>query len=366
MAAASNGALTTELIISLLAALWSASSGTSNLMHPVNIAYDEDETAGAGFAGYMTVLFLSIALWWGLANVMDSGWAALIVAVIWGVVAAVLYTTGRAKLRQVHPRPDPHGRDPQQRSRRPEGPARRYPVTSASDPDEIRREIERTQANLSFDVDALAEKGHPEQDRRAAGRPGAQRGGAMEGRGDGLEPDLRQRQLRRGAPRRRRRGAGGPAQRGGHGLRPGVLGGWDSCRSGVVSRHDGVRRRAGGPHAAQRQTQGNPLAAGLIAFGAGWLESSLLPATRREQQLAGQAKDVAQETAQAVAPTVRRAAEEVKENLRGPAEQAVESVRSTATYAGQTVADESKAAAAHVQDRAQDTAGTVRGHASSS
>jgi len=54
----------------------------------------------------MTVLFLSIALWWGLANVMDSGWAALIVAVIWGVVAAVLYTTGRAKLRQVHPRPD--------------------------------------------------------------------------------------------------------------------------------------------------------------------------------------------------------------------------------------------------------------------
>ena len=136
--------------------------------------------------------------------------------------------------------------------------------------------------------------------------------------------------------------------------RPGVLGGWDSCRSGVVGRHDGLRRRAGGPHPAQRQTQGNPLAAGLIAFGAGWLESSLLPATRREQQLAGQAKDVAQETAQAVAPTVRRAAEEVKENLRGPAEQAVESVRSTATDAGQTVADESKAAAAHVQDRAQD------------
>jgi hypothetical protein len=34
-------------------------------------------------------------------------------------------------------------------------------VTSASDPDEIRREIERTQANLSFDVDALAEKVTP-------------------------------------------------------------------------------------------------------------------------------------------------------------------------------------------------------------
>src|SRR5581483_5448922 len=33
---------------------------------------------GAGFAGYMVLLFLSIALWWGLENVMDAGWAALI------------------------------------------------------------------------------------------------------------------------------------------------------------------------------------------------------------------------------------------------------------------------------------------------
>ncbi|MCU1607258.1 MAG: uncharacterized protein JWP46_3723, partial [Modestobacter sp.] len=40
---------------------------------------------GAGFAGYMVLLFLSCALWWGLANVMDAGWAALIVAVLWGV-----------------------------------------------------------------------------------------------------------------------------------------------------------------------------------------------------------------------------------------------------------------------------------------
>ena len=34
----------------------------------------------AGFAGYMVALFLSIALWWALANGMDEGWAALIVA----------------------------------------------------------------------------------------------------------------------------------------------------------------------------------------------------------------------------------------------------------------------------------------------
>jgi len=61
---------------------------------------------GAGFAGYMLVLFLSIALWWGLSNVMDQGWAALIVAAIWAVIAAVLYASGRKTLRTVNPKPE--------------------------------------------------------------------------------------------------------------------------------------------------------------------------------------------------------------------------------------------------------------------
>ena len=62
--------------------------------------------AGAGFAGYMVLLFASIALWWALANVMDQGWAALIVAGIWAAIGAVLALTGRNKLRTVHPKPE--------------------------------------------------------------------------------------------------------------------------------------------------------------------------------------------------------------------------------------------------------------------
>jgi hypothetical protein len=62
--------------------------------------------AGSGFAGYMVALFLSIALWWALANVMDQGWAALIVAALWAVIAAVLWVVGRQKLRDVHPTPE--------------------------------------------------------------------------------------------------------------------------------------------------------------------------------------------------------------------------------------------------------------------
>jgi len=57
--------------------------------------------AGAGLAGYMVLLFLSIALWWGLSNVMDGGWSALIVAVIWAVVAAVLYSSAHSRMQQV-------------------------------------------------------------------------------------------------------------------------------------------------------------------------------------------------------------------------------------------------------------------------
>jgi hypothetical protein len=61
---------------------------------------------GAGFAGYMLMLFLSISLWWGLANVMDEAWAALIVAAIWAVIAAVLFVTGRNTMRTVNPTPE--------------------------------------------------------------------------------------------------------------------------------------------------------------------------------------------------------------------------------------------------------------------
>jgi hypothetical protein len=61
---------------------------------------------GAGFAGYMVLLFASLAVWWGLANAMDPAWAALIVAAIWAAVGAVLFVSGRDKLRAVHPKPE--------------------------------------------------------------------------------------------------------------------------------------------------------------------------------------------------------------------------------------------------------------------
>jgi hypothetical protein len=60
----------------------------------------------AGFAGYMTLLFLSIALWWALSHLVGHSWSALIVAALWGVIGAVAYVMGRKKFQQVNPKPE--------------------------------------------------------------------------------------------------------------------------------------------------------------------------------------------------------------------------------------------------------------------
>jgi hypothetical protein len=61
---------------------------------------------GAGFAGYFVLVFLSLAATWGLGEVLPLGWAALIVAGVWVVVAAVLALLGRSRMSRLHPKPE--------------------------------------------------------------------------------------------------------------------------------------------------------------------------------------------------------------------------------------------------------------------
>jgi Protein of unknown function (DUF3618) len=255
-------------------------------------------------------------------------------------------------------------------------------VTAPSDPEQIRREIERTQATLSQDVDALTEKVTP--------------GKIVERRVDrARDAASRLKEKVMGSNPLHAAGQGGSGPYGSGGVRStasnvapsnftdrvsdtassaaaSVQGAastatgavQDAASTATVAVQDAASTAAGAvqeaPRVLRQQTRGNPLAAGLIAFGAGWLISSLLPATRREQELADQAKQVAQEKVQ---PVAQQVASEVKENLREPAQQAVESVRSTAQDATETVADEGRSAAQDVQGRAQDAAGTVRSSA---
>ncbi len=244
-------------------------------------------------------------------------------------------------------------------------------MTTSSDPEQIRRDIERTQAALSQDVDALAEKVTP--------------GKIVERRVDrARDAATRLKEKVMGSDPYGRHGSGesvgGSVLSAASTATDRVSGTASSAASSVqdaassaASSVQGAASSAAGtvqdaastavgavqeaPQAIRRQTRGNPLAAGLIAFGAGWLVSSLLPASRREQELADQAKQVAQEKVQ---PAAQQVAAEVKENLREPAQQAVESVKSTAQDAKDTVTDEGRSAAQDVQGRAQDAAGNVR------
>lgn len=56
---------------------------------------------GAGYAGLMAVFFLSVALWWGIGQLVGLGWSAIIVALIWAVIAAVLFLVGRNEIKEI-------------------------------------------------------------------------------------------------------------------------------------------------------------------------------------------------------------------------------------------------------------------------
>lgn len=57
--------------------------------------------AGAAVAGFFVLMFLSISLWRALGNEIGFGWSALIVAVIWAIIAAILAVVGKKALQQV-------------------------------------------------------------------------------------------------------------------------------------------------------------------------------------------------------------------------------------------------------------------------
>jgi hypothetical protein len=232
-------------------------------------------------------------------------------------------------------------------------------VTTASDPEEIRREIERTQASLSQDVDALTEKVTPSKIVERRVDRARDTVSQLKDKVMGSNPTNSGQHISSGGGVSSAASQAADRVSGTASSAASSVQGAASTAAGAVQ--DAASSAAGAvqeaPHAIRRQTRGNPLAAGLIAFGAGWLVSSLLPASRREQELADQAKQVAQEHVQ---PVVQQVAGEVKENLTGPAQDAVESVKLTAQDAKETVTEHGRSAAQDVSGRAQDAAGNVR------
>jgi gas vesicle protein len=124
--------------------------------------------------------------------------------------------------------------------------------------------------------------------------------------------------------------------------------------------HQAAEKAGEVPDVVRRQTQGNPLAAGVVAFGVGLLVATALPESRRERRLARQvqprledAARTAAGTGRAVVDDVRPAVEQSAEHLRDSAKESAEHVTGQARDAARTVADRSQTAAANVKDAAR-------------
>lgn len=193
-------------------------------------------------------------------------------------------------------------------------------MTEHNNPDQIRADIERTRAGLSRDVDTLTETANP---RNIADRQVDRVKGAVRNVRDHVM----------GAPD-------------------------DPYDSGVVGdRADELKRRgssaadsvADAPDRVRQRARGNPLAAGMIAFGIGLLISSAIPSSQREQHAAERLQD----KAEPLKEELTGAAQQLGDRLKEPAQEAAESVKASASDAAGTVKQEGEVAKDQVTDEVQ-------------
>jgi gas vesicle protein len=209
-------------------------------------------------------------------------------------------------------------------------------------------DIEATRASLSRDIDELTDKVSPARvvDRRKEAARGAL--SSVRDKVMGAAPDLSG--VAAHVP-----GVGGSGSSGSSG--PGVgerASGLVSDVSGSVSGLSGsvTSGASGAVDSLGARAQGNPLAAGLVAFGAGMLLSSLLPASERETRLASQAVDAAKEHGQPLVEQAKSVAAEVGGELKESATESVQQVKETAAESVQTVKAEGQSSAQTVKDDA--------------
>jgi hypothetical protein len=197
-------------------------------------------------------------------------------------------------------------------------------MTTSSDPDEIRAEIEETRARLSDDVDRLGESASPKNvARRQVDRAKETAGSVKDSITDAVM------------------GKAADAQ-----------GGLSDGRGALSDQAASTKQTlTETPARARSKTRGNPLAAGLIAFGAGLLISGLIPSSQKEQEAVGRLQDKAEPLKEQASQAVT----ELAAGLKEPAQQAVDSVKETATVGAENVKAEGSGAADDIQQQVQDS-----------
>jgi gas vesicle protein len=179
-------------------------------------------------------------------------------------------------------------------------------------------EIEATRSNLSRDIDELTDKVSPARvmDRRKAAT-----------------------RSRIGSLRDKVMGSAGNAKD--------ALGGTASGGSGAAA-----GTTSGAISGLEARTQGNPLAAGVVAFGAGMLISALIPASERESRAARKVADLAQDEGQPLVDEAKSVGQEMATNLKESAGESARRVQATAQDSVETVKQEGQSSAQTVKDDA--------------
>ena len=102
-------------------------------------------------------------------------------------------------------------------------------------------------------------------------------------------------------------------------------------------------------HGTRNAAEGNPLAVGLIAFGAGLVAATVFPTTRTERDIAERAQPVLEKAASEAAPAARHVVDE----LKPAAQEAVADLRESAVEAASSVKDHAVEAASETKQEAQ-------------
>ena len=192
----------------------------------------------------------------------------------------------------------------------------------SENPDVIRADIEATRARLGTNVDAVADKVTPSH--------------IVQRQTDKVKENVKDAVF---------------------GVKEKVMGAADHTAGNVHSATAGTGTHAGdAPAQVKARTQGNPLAAGLIAFGAGLLVSALIPASQKEREAA----DALKTAAEPLTTELTEAAKHVAEGLKEPAQEAVANVKATAVDATDHVKAEGQGAVADVKDRATEAKDNVQ------
>jgi hypothetical protein len=194
--------------------------------------------------------------------------------------------------------------------------------TTSNDPDVIRANIERTREGLSRDVNALGESVSPSHVAHRQAAKVKDRAASVRDHVMGTASD-----------------AGDKTTQIAHGA------GDSAAQAG-----DSLKRRA----------RGNPLAAGMIALGAGWLLGSLLPASEKEREVSQDLKDRAAPILDEVQSVAKDVASESADHLKQPAQEAAQAVTETARSAAADVKQEGQQAVGDVRSSAADSADAVR------